>query len=104
MFDWTTGQAGFALMKFLLLDAALGRAGEAAPWVLQAAFPIGAIMTWRRIQQARNASPSPADVVSVPREAQGVAKSASVAVTQASISATEARMPEEHPRATAEDA
>ena len=66
MFNWTTGQVGFVLLKFLLLDAALGRTAPAGPWVLQAAFPVGAIMTWRRVQQARG--PAPAPIAPAPTE------------------------------------
>ena len=59
MFNWTTGQVAFTFLKVLFFNAAAARAGEAAPWVFEAAFPIGALMTWRRIQQARNPAPSP---------------------------------------------
>jgi hypothetical protein len=62
-FNWTTGQVGFGLLGVLFLDAAFGQRAPAAPWILQAAFPIGALMTWRRIQQARNPAPSPVAIV-----------------------------------------
>ena len=62
-FNWTTGQVGFGLLSLLFLNAAYVKGGPAAPWILQAAFPIGALMTWRRIQQARNPAPLPAAIV-----------------------------------------
>ena len=63
-FNWTTGQVGFRLLSLLFFNGAATRVTEAAPWILQVAFPIGAIMTWRHIQQARNPAP-PTEPVAV---------------------------------------
>lgn len=52
-FNWTTGQVGFSLLTVLFFNAAVMHAGPAAPWVLSVAFPSGALLTLRRVQQAR---------------------------------------------------
>lgn len=54
-FNWTTGQGQLGLLNLLLFDAAYGKRGPAAPWVLQVAFPVGALLTLRRVRSARHA-------------------------------------------------
>jgi hypothetical protein len=54
VFNWSTGESGIQFLSVLLFGGAALRAGPAAPWILKAAFPIGALLTWRRIQRARN--------------------------------------------------
>lgn len=61
-FNWTTGQGRLMLLNLLLFDAAVTKAGPAAPWVLQVAFPVGALMTLRHARAARHA-PAPAVAV-----------------------------------------
>lgn len=61
-FNWTTGQGRLMLLNLLLFDAAFAKAGPAAPWVLQIAFPVGALMTLQRVRSARHA-PAPAVAV-----------------------------------------
>lgn len=58
-FNWTTGQGQLLLLNLLFFDAAVMKGGPAAPWVLQVAFPIGALMTLRRVRSARH-PPAPA--------------------------------------------
>lgn len=57
-FNWTTGQGRLLLLNLLFFDAAAMKGGPAAPWVLQVAFPVGALMTLRRVRTARHA-PAP---------------------------------------------
>ena len=57
-FNWTSGAAGIELLTVQLFGGSAIRAGAAAPWILKASFPIGALMTWRRIQQARQPAPT----------------------------------------------
>lgn len=57
-FNWTNGAAGLELLTVHLFGGASVRAGPAAPWILKVFFPIGALMTWRRIQQARQPAPT----------------------------------------------
>lgn len=61
-FNWTTGQGRLLLLNLLFFDAALTKTGPAAPWILQVAFPIGALLTLRRIRSARHAPATPATV------------------------------------------
>lgn len=65
-FNWTTGEAGVQLLTVQLFGGAVMRAGPAGPWFLKAAFPIGALMTWRRIQQARQPAPTSDTPPSIP--------------------------------------
>lgn len=58
-FNWTTGQGHLGLLNLLLFDAAYMKGAPAAPWILQVAFPIGAMLTIRHIREARRA-PTPA--------------------------------------------
>lgn len=58
-FNWTTGQGQLFLLNLLFFDAAVMKGGPAAPWVLQVAFPIGALLTLRRVRNARH-TPAPA--------------------------------------------
>jgi hypothetical protein len=53
VFNWTTGQVGFSLLNLQFFNGGAVRGGPAAPWILSAAFPVGALLTWRRIQLAR---------------------------------------------------
>lgn len=55
-FNWTTGEGRLLLFNLLFFDAAYGKGGPAAPWVLQVAFPVGALMTLRRVRNARHAA------------------------------------------------
>ena len=55
-FNWTTGQTGFALLRVQFINAAFSRGSPAAPWILAAAFPIGAVMTFAKIRAVRHAS------------------------------------------------
>jgi hypothetical protein len=57
-FNWTTGQGQLGLLNLLLFDAAYGKGGPASPWILQVAFPIGALLTLRRVRSVRHA-PAP---------------------------------------------
>lgn len=59
-FNWTTGEGRLGLLDLLLFDAAYLKRGPAAPWILQVAFPVGALMTLRHVRSARHA---PAPVV-----------------------------------------
>jgi len=54
-FNWTTGQGQLLLFTLLLFDTAVVKAAPAAPWVLKVAFPIGALLTLRRVQRVRHA-------------------------------------------------
>jgi len=65
-FNWTNGATGIELLTVQLFGGAASRAGAAAPWILKASFPIGALMTWRRIQQARQPAPTSATPPSRP--------------------------------------
>lgn len=61
-FNWTTGQGQLMLLKLLLFDTAVTKGGPAGPWVLQVAFPVGALMTLRRVRNGRHAT-APATAV-----------------------------------------
>ena len=68
-FNWTTGQGRLLLLNLLFFDAAFAKGGPAAPWVLQVAFPIGAVLTLRHVRSARHApAPAPAPATEAPRE------------------------------------
>jgi len=58
-FNWTTGQGHVALLNLLFFDAAFMKGAPAAPWILQVAFPVGAMLTLRRIRSARHTPPIP---------------------------------------------
>ena len=66
-FNWTTGEGRLGLLNLLFFDAAYMKGGPAAPWVLQVAFPVGALMTLRRVRSVRQA---PAPVPAPPAEAE----------------------------------
>jgi len=61
-FNWSTGQGQVALVHLLLFDAAFVKRGPAAPWILQVAFPIGAILTLRHVRSARQTPTRPAEL------------------------------------------
>ena len=52
-FNWTTGASGFQLLRLQLLSAGILRMGVAAPWIIQAAFPIGALLTFAKVGAIR---------------------------------------------------
>lgn len=64
VFNWTTGQTAFGLLSVRFPVVGAAHAVPAAPWMLSVSFPIGAILTLRRVRQARTeqppASPPPA--------------------------------------------
>jgi len=57
-FNWSTGQGQLGLLNLLFFDAAYMKGGPAAPWILQVAFPIGAILTLRHVRGTRH-TPTP---------------------------------------------
>ena len=68
-FNWTTGQGRLLVFNLLFFDAAFAKRGPAAPWVLQVAFPIDALLTVRHARNARHApAPATAPATEVPRE------------------------------------
>ncbi|MFL5616295.1 MAG: hypothetical protein ACJ796_21695 [Gemmatimonadaceae bacterium] len=70
LFNWTTGQTGFALLTVRFLAAGAVRSLPAAPWILSVSFPIGAILALRRVQQARaTRAPAVPAAVSAPPDA-----------------------------------
>jgi hypothetical protein len=73
-FNWTTGEGRLGLLNLLFFDAAYMKGGPAAPWVLQVAFPVGALMTLRRVRSARQApAPAPAVVAEPARAVEPIA-------------------------------
>jgi hypothetical protein len=44
--NWTTGLYEFKIFQFQFFGAAVTAAGEYAPWVITAGFPLGAIVFW----------------------------------------------------------
>ena len=46
--NWTNGGYAFQLMSFQLFGASATAAGPAAPWILSASIPLGAIVFWLR--------------------------------------------------------
>jgi len=58
-FNWTTGQGRLMLLNLLFFDAGYWKGGPAAPWVLKVAFPIGALLTIRRVRSARHEPAAP---------------------------------------------
>lgn len=70
-FNWTTGQGRLMFLNVLLFDAGVMKAGSAAPWVLQVAFPVGALLTLRRVRTARR-PPAPVVAATPPAEAAPV--------------------------------
>ena len=44
--NWTTGAYAFQIMNVQLLGAGILAAGEYAPWIIKASFPLGAIVFW----------------------------------------------------------
>ena len=44
--DWTTGLYAFQIFNFNFLGASAVKAGPAAPWVISASLPLGAIIFW----------------------------------------------------------
>lgn len=69
-FNWTTGEGRLFLFNLLFLDAAFAKRAPAAPWVLQVAFPIGALLTLRHVRSARHA-PAPASVTATEVSKEG---------------------------------
>ena len=53
--NWTTGRPALANNLFVLFGAALARPEAAAPWLLTVAMPIGAVVTYLRLREWRNA-------------------------------------------------
>lgn len=56
--NWTSGEFGFQPLSFMLLGAAATADSPYSPWIISAAFPLGAIMFWIKrkkfIELARN--------------------------------------------------
>ena len=48
--NWTTGAYAFKILAYLIFGASATAASEHAPWVVSAAFPIGALTFWIRRQ------------------------------------------------------
>lgn len=68
--NWTTGETAIRLISLHLGSAGVVRAGEAAPWILTFALPVGAIAALLRYRRWR-ASPSvlPTAVTAAPEAA-----------------------------------
>jgi hypothetical protein len=52
--NWTTGQVSFQLLSVALFSAGFVSAGLGGPWLVSAAFPIGAIAAVRKVRSARS--------------------------------------------------
>ncbi|MFT6396490.1 MAG: hypothetical protein ACJAYU_001233 [Bradymonadia bacterium] len=67
--NWTTGIQEFAFFQLRFPFFTAGRAGAAAPWVLQVALPLGSVMYWLRsdawVDRAAT-SPTPSAVADPP--------------------------------------
>lgn len=61
--DWTTGQVRFALLTVNFFGAGFERSGD-GPWFVVAAVPLGAMLTWARVEAFRRkrAAPIPGEV------------------------------------------
>lgn len=44
--NWSTGEFGFKILHYILFSASATTASEYAPWIITAAFPLGAIIFW----------------------------------------------------------
>jgi hypothetical protein len=49
--NWATGAMSALPLHFLLLGAGFTKGSEFSPWIISAAFPLGAVITWRRIRR-----------------------------------------------------
>ena len=61
--NWSTGAVFTSLVHLQLLGSGAVKQGIAAPWVLSAAFPLGAVLALakrRRFLRAGDATPVPA--------------------------------------------
>lgn len=55
-FDWSTGQVAFQLLSVQLFSASYVRASLAAPWIISASFPAGALLAWQKLRSATAAA------------------------------------------------
>jgi hypothetical protein len=56
--NWTTGEYGFRLIQYQLLGSGIYSAGEYAPWIIVAGFPLGAILFWFKREKWRVTPPT----------------------------------------------
>ena len=57
--DWSSGATGYHPVSALLLfGISVTKAGPAAPWILSISFPIGAVVTLRRVRSETEDRPS----------------------------------------------
>lgn len=61
LINWTTGHVGIQPLSFRLLGASAFAAGPHAPWIIGAAFPLGAVIFWIRRRKLA-AAEQPTDV------------------------------------------
>lgn len=57
--NWATGEVGFVVLNVQLFGAAALAAGPYSPWVISAAFPLGAVMFWLRRRPFSRAAVAP---------------------------------------------